>query len=144
MGRRTPRTAFLVPLLMVNTGLPEVVTPFVLLGYGAGAFIGSYLGGHLGARRPYCVLFAATTGAFLVLGALCLVSAQPVLTVCLTVLLGLFGVSTPPHPHFDGGSARCRCTDPCFSAVYILPEPRNRNRVVECRTGTRVGIGRNR
>ena len=81
---------------MVNTGLPEVATPFVLLGYGAGAFIGSYLGGHLGARRPYYVLFATTTGTFLVLGALCLVSEQPVLTVCLTVLLGLLGVSTHP------------------------------------------------
>lgn len=88
--------SFLVPLLMVSTGLPEVVTPFVLLGYGAGAFIGSYLGGHLGARRPYAVLFASATGAFLVLGGLCLASQQPVLTVSLTVLLGLFGVSTHP------------------------------------------------
>ncbi|MGF9646889.1 MFS transporter [Pseudarthrobacter oxydans] len=88
--------SFLVPLLMVNTGLPEVVTPFVLLGYGAGAFIGSYTGGHLGASRPYSVLFATTTGTFLVLGALCFASQQPVPTVCLTVLLGLFGVSTHP------------------------------------------------
>lgn len=30
------------------------------------------------------------------LGALCLASQQPVPTVCLTVLLGLFGVSTHP------------------------------------------------
>lgn len=88
--------SFLVPLLTVNTGLPEVVTPFVLLGYGAGAFIGSYTGGHVGGGRPYFVLFAATTGTFLVLGALCLVSQQLVLTICLTVLLGLFGVSTHP------------------------------------------------
>lgn len=88
--------SFLVPLLMVNTGLPEAMTPFVLLGYGAGAFIGSYLGGHLGSHRPYVRLFAAATGAFLVLGVLCLASQQAVLTVCLTVLLGLFGVSTHP------------------------------------------------
>ncbi|MDR7161970.1 MFS transporter [Arthrobacter sp. BE255] len=88
--------SYLVPLLMVNTGLPEVVTPFVLLGYGVGAFIGSYTGGHLGARRPYSVLFATTTGTLLVLGALCLVSQQSVLTICLTVLLGLFGVSMHP------------------------------------------------
>lgn len=88
--------SFLVPLLMVNTGLPEVVTPFVLLGYGAGAFAGAYLGGHLGTHRPYAVLFASGMGAFLVLGALCVASQQPVLTVCLVVLLGLLGVSTHP------------------------------------------------
>lgn len=88
--------SFMVPLLMVNTGFPEAMIPFVLLGYGAGAFVGSYLGGHLGSRRPYAVLFASATATLVVLGALCFASQQPVVTVCLTVLLGLFGVSTHP------------------------------------------------
>lgn len=95
-GASNSTYSFLVPLLVVNTGIPEVVTPLVLLAYGAGAFVGSYSGGYVGTHRPYVVLFAAATGAFLVLGALCLASQQPVLTVCLAVLLGLFGVSTHP------------------------------------------------
>jgi predicted MFS family arabinose efflux permease len=89
--------SFLVPLLMVNTGLSEAATPFVLVAYGAGAFVGSCLGGRLGGRRPHDVLFASATAAFLVLAALCFASRQPVATVCLAVLLGLFGV-----PLFQG------------------------------------------
>lgn len=88
--------SFIVPLLMVNTGLPEAITPFVLIGYGAGAFVGSYLGGHIGSRRPYAVLFVSATATLLVLGTLCFASRQPFVTVCLTVFLGLFGVSTHP------------------------------------------------
>lgn len=88
--------SFLVPLLMLNTGLPEAVTPYVLLGYGAGAFVGSYLGGHFGGRHAHKVLFASAAGTFLVLGALCFASENTVLTVSLAVLLGLFGVATHP------------------------------------------------
>lgn len=87
---------FIVPLLTVNTGIPEAVVPLVLVGYGAGAFAGSYLGGRLGSRRPYAMLVTSATATVLVLGGLSFGSRQPVVTVCLAVLLGLFGVATHP------------------------------------------------
>lgn len=88
--------SFISPLLTENTGLDAAAVPLVLLGYGLGAFVGSNLGGSLGARRPYTVLFAAAAATFLVLGALCLFSHDPVVTIALVVLLGLFGMSTNP------------------------------------------------
>jgi predicted MFS family arabinose efflux permease len=88
--------SFIVPLLMVNTGLPQAMTPFVLSCYGTGAFVGFYLGGHFGSRHPYAVLAASATATFLVLGALSFASRQPVVTVCLAVLLGLFGMASHP------------------------------------------------
>ncbi|QFU91790.1 MFS transporter [Amycolatopsis sp. YIM 10] len=88
--------SFISPLLTTNSGLAAAAVPLVLVGYGLGAFVGSNLGGRLGARRPYAVLFTSATATFLVLGALCLFSADPIVTIALIVLLGLFGMATNP------------------------------------------------
>ncbi|MEV4364891.1 MFS transporter [Nonomuraea sp. NPDC049625] len=88
--------SFVSPLLTTNTGLNSSAVPFILVGYGIGAFIGSNLGGHLGADRPYAVLFASAGMTFLVLAALCVSSHNAVVTVALIALLGLFGMSTNP------------------------------------------------
>ncbi|MGC7095307.1 MFS transporter [Amycolatopsis lurida] len=63
--------SFISPLLTTNSGLAAAAVPLVLVGYGLGAFAGSNLGGRLGARRPYAVLFTSATATFLVLGACC-------------------------------------------------------------------------
>jgi DHA1 family inner membrane transport protein len=88
--------SFISPLLIDNTGLPGSSVPLVLVAYGIGGLIGSYLGGHLGSHRPYQVLFTSAAMTFVVLGALALFSEHAVVTVILVALLGLFGMSTNP------------------------------------------------
>jgi predicted MFS family arabinose efflux permease len=56
--------SFISPLLTTNSGLAASAVPLVLVGYGLGAFIGSNLGGSLGARRPYTVLFVSAAATF--------------------------------------------------------------------------------
>jgi MFS transporter, DHA1 family, chloramphenicol resistance protein len=88
--------SFISPLLTTNSGMTAGAVPFVLVIYGIGAFIGSNLGGHLGAQRPYAVLFVSATMTFLALAGLCLFSHHTAITVVLIALLGLFGMSTNP------------------------------------------------
>lgn len=88
--------SFISPLLTENTGLAVAVVPLVLVAYGVGAFIGSNLGGHFGAHRPYPALFTSAGMTFLVLGALSLFSHYTAVTVVLVFLLGLFGMATNP------------------------------------------------
>jgi len=88
--------SFIAPLLTENTGLAASTVPLVLAAYGIGALVGSYFGGNLGAKRPFTVLFTAAAMTFAVLGALALFSHEPVPTVVLVMLLGLFGMSTNP------------------------------------------------
>ncbi len=88
--------SFISPLLTDNSGLAASAVPLVLAGYGVGAFIGSNLGGGLGARRPFAVLFFSATATFLVLAGLLLFSHNAAVTIVLVVLLGLFGMSTNP------------------------------------------------
>jgi predicted MFS family arabinose efflux permease len=40
------------PLLTTRAGLPEKFIPLVLLGFGAGALLGTMTGGRFGDRRP--------------------------------------------------------------------------------------------
>ncbi|WP_396019855.1 MFS transporter [Arthrobacter sp. ISL-95] len=88
--------SFISPLLTENTGLAASVVPLVLVAYGVGAFIGSNLGGHFGAHRPYPALFISAGMTFLMLAALSLFSRYAVVTVALIFLLGLFGMATNP------------------------------------------------
>lgn len=88
--------SFIAPLLTDNSGLPASAVPLVLVGYGVGAFIGSNVGGSIGARRPFALLFFSAAATFLVLVALLLFSHNAVVTVILVALLGLFGMSTNP------------------------------------------------
>ncbi|GAB3184813.1 MFS transporter [Nesterenkonia halophila] len=88
--------SFIAPLLTDAAGLPSSVVPLVLVAYGAGALVGSWAGGRLGARRPWPVLFTAATMTLLVLLALAAFASLPAVTVLLVALLGLFGMSTNP------------------------------------------------
>ncbi|WP_245579860.1 MFS transporter [Brevibacterium album] len=88
--------SFIAPLLTENSGLDASAVPLVLVAYGVGAFIGSNLGGGLGAKRPYTVLWTAAAATFLVLAALFAFSRSAAVTIVLVGLLGLFGMSTNP------------------------------------------------
>lgn len=88
--------SFISPLLTDEAGLAASAVPVVLVGYGLGAMAGTTLGGRLGTTQPYPVLFTAAVATFVVLVALYLFSGNPVITVGLIVLLGLFGMATNP------------------------------------------------
>lgn len=83
-------------LLTDQAGLAASGVPLVLVGYGIGAMVGTNLGGMLGTRHAHPVLFIAAAATFVVLVALYLFSGNPVITVALIVLLGLFGMATNP------------------------------------------------
>ncbi|MFW0786324.1 MFS transporter [Gordonia sp. CPCC 206044] len=88
--------SYIAPLLMNNSGLRESAVPLVLVAYGAGACVGSYVGGRVGSVYPLRVLSVAAAMTTLVLVALGLLSHLPLITVVLVTLLGLFGMSTNP------------------------------------------------
>ncbi|MCE3556211.1 MFS transporter [Pseudonocardia sp. RS11V-5] len=88
--------SYVAPLLIDRAGLPAVVVPLVMLGYGAGALAGTTLGGRRGDRRPYSTMIPATAAIVLVLAALALWSTSSIAAVALIVLLGLFGLMSNP------------------------------------------------
>ncbi len=88
--------SFISPLLTDNSGLAASAVPLALVGYGIGAFFGSNIGGSVGARRPFALLFFSAAATFLVLVGLLLFSHNAAVTIVLVVLLGLFGMSTNP------------------------------------------------
>lgn len=88
--------SFIAPLLTETSGLAASTVPLVLVVYGIGAFIGSNLGGTLGAKRPHTVLWTAASATFLVLVGLFVFSHHAGVTIVLVGLLGLFGMSTNP------------------------------------------------
>lgn len=88
--------SFIAPLLTENSGLDASVVPLVLVVYGVGAFIGSNLGGSLGGKHPYVVLWTSASATFIVLVSLFVFSHNAPVTIILVGLLGLFGMSTNP------------------------------------------------
>ncbi|MFF9496270.1 MFS transporter [Streptomyces flaveolus] len=88
--------SYVAPLLTDRAGLAEAVVPLALLGYGAGALVGTSLGGRLGDHRPYTALLPATALTALVLAAITLWATNSVMGVSLVVLLGLAGIATNP------------------------------------------------
>lgn len=88
--------SFIAPLITDVAGLPGSTIPLILVAYGLGAAIGSYIGGRLGDTNPFGLLFGSATATFIVLVALVFLSQFAVPTVVLLALLGLFGMSTNP------------------------------------------------
>ena len=88
--------SFIAPLVTDVAGLPGSAVPLVLVVYGVGAAVGSYLGGRIGDRHPFGLLFGAAGATFVTLVALVFVAHMAVPTVVLLTLLGLFGMSTNP------------------------------------------------
>lgn len=88
--------SYVAPLLTDNAGVSASLVPLILVGYGVGAFLGSNIGGSLGAKFPFPVLFFSATATFLVLAGLLPGSHNPVVAIVLVCLLGLFGMSTNP------------------------------------------------
>lgn len=88
--------SFVSPLITEVAGLPNAAVPVVLVAYGVGAAVGSYLGGRIGDRHPFRLLFGSAAATLVVLVALVFSSSAAVPAVVLLTLLGLFGMSTNP------------------------------------------------
>jgi predicted MFS family arabinose efflux permease len=88
--------SFISPLLTERAGLPEALVPLALVGFGAGSFAATVLGGRLGNRRPSATLLTAAALTTVILLSLCLVSRHTMPTVVLVALLGLCGVVVNP------------------------------------------------
>ena len=88
--------SYISPLLTDRAGIAVGLVPLVLVGFGVGSLVGTVLGGRLGDRRPHATTIAVAASTTVVLLAICLVSAHPLPTVLLVVLLGLLGLSANP------------------------------------------------
>jgi predicted MFS family arabinose efflux permease len=88
--------SFISPLLTDRAGIPNVLVPVVLVGFGIGALLGTVVGGRLGDRHPLAtigVAVLATATGMLVLAA---TASHTTITVILVVLLGASGLGANP------------------------------------------------
>lgn len=88
--------SFIAPLLTERTGLPNWSIPIALVLFGAGALIGSIIGGRFGDTHPFGTPLTTAAISLLASAGLCLFSTQPVPTLLLFTLLGLVGLSANP------------------------------------------------
>ena len=79
---------YVSPLLTTRAGLPSKFIPLVLLGFGAGALLGTMTGGRFGDRRPFSVAIPAAVLTACVLAATALWASSIPAAVTLVVLLG--------------------------------------------------------
>jgi predicted MFS family arabinose efflux permease len=80
--------SYVSPLLTTRAGLPENLVPLVLLGFGAGALLGTTVGGRFGDRRPFGTAIPAAVLTACVLAATALWASDVPAAVTLVVLLG--------------------------------------------------------
>ena len=80
--------SYVAPLLTTRAGLPARFIPLVLLGFGAGALLGTTIGGRWGDRRPFGTAIPAGALTACVLAAMALWASSVPAAVTLVVLLG--------------------------------------------------------
>jgi predicted MFS family arabinose efflux permease len=88
--------SYVSPLLTTRAGLPSGYVPLVLLGFGAGAVLGTTAGGRWGDRRPFGTAIPAAALTACVLGATALWASSVPAAVILVVLLGAFAFVLTP------------------------------------------------
>ncbi|MEZ2392145.1 MFS transporter [bacterium RCC_150] len=88
--------SYISPLLTDQAAVPASLVPLALTGFGVGSLAGSILGGRNGDKHPYFITILAPAVTAILLLLICLLSGQPILTVVLAVLLGLFGLGANP------------------------------------------------
>jgi predicted MFS family arabinose efflux permease len=88
--------SYVSPLLTARAGLPENLVPLVLLGFGAGALLGTTTGGRWGDRRPFGTAIPAAVLTACVLAATVLWASSVPVAVTLVVLLGATAFALTP------------------------------------------------
>lgn len=85
--------SFIAPILIDQAGVPAVLVPLVLTGFGLGNFVGTLICGRLGDWHPHLVTIVTPAVTTLILLAMTLLTGSTGVTIVLVVLLGLFGLS---------------------------------------------------
>jgi DHA1 family inner membrane transport protein len=88
--------SYVSPLLTARAGLPRNAIPLVLLGFGAGALLGTMAGGRWGDRRPFATAIPAGALTACVLAATALWATDAPVAITLVVLLGAAGFTLAP------------------------------------------------
>jgi predicted MFS family arabinose efflux permease len=88
--------SYVSPLLTTRAGLPEKFIPLVLLGFGAGALLGTMTGGRFGDRRPFGTAIPAAVLTACVLAATALWASNVPAAATLVVLLGATAFAATP------------------------------------------------
>lgn len=88
--------SYLAPLLTDVAGLGDGWVPTVLALFGAGAFLGTLVGGRMADRNRFGTMYVGLTATAAVLVACALLAEYPVAIVTLSVLLGATGFTTAP------------------------------------------------
>ncbi|WBB64026.1 MFS transporter [Streptomyces sp. WMMC500] len=88
--------SYLAPLLTDVAGLGDGWVPTVLALFGAGAFLGTLVGGRMADRHRFGTMYVGLSATAAVLVACALLAAYPVAIVTLSVLLGATAFTTAP------------------------------------------------
>jgi predicted MFS family arabinose efflux permease len=96
MGGVLATYTYISPLLTERARIPAAAVPLVLTGYGAGALLGTTVGGRLGDRRPLATLITAAAASSLILLLLVFFSTSPVATVVLVTVMGVTAFAASP------------------------------------------------
>lgn len=88
--------SYLAPLLTDVAGLDEGWVPTVLALFGAGALIGTVIGGRVADAHLFGVLLSGVVASTVFLAALALLASSPVAVVVLSLLLGFSAFFTAP------------------------------------------------
>ena len=96
MGGVIGTYTYITPLLTHRAGLSLASVPLVLIGFGAGALLGTILGGRFGDQRPLGTAIVASAATAVVLLLLAIFSRNAVAAVILIGLMGLFGFAVNP------------------------------------------------
>jgi DHA1 family inner membrane transport protein len=88
--------SYITPLLTDRAGIPAVLVPLVLVGFGIGALVGTVIGGRLGDRRPMITVAGAVALTAVALIVLAATSTHSTVVVGLVVLLGATGLGANP------------------------------------------------
>ncbi|MBV6762842.1 MFS transporter [Rhodococcus opacus] len=88
--------SFISPLLTDRAGIPTVLVPVVLVGFGVGALAGTALGGRVGDRRPLATIAVAVSCTAALLLVLAATATHSTIVVAVVVLLGACGLGANP------------------------------------------------
>jgi predicted MFS family arabinose efflux permease len=110
--------SYISPLLTDRAGIATGLVPLVLVGFGVGSLIGTIVGGRLGDVHPHATTIAVAASTTVVLLAISLLSAYPVPTVLLVVLLGLLGLSA--NPVLSSLAVRCAGVAPTLGVAMSV------------------------
>lgn len=88
--------SYVSPMLIERAHVVASIVPVVLLGYGVATIIGTAIGGRLGDERPFWTAIPAVVLIAIILGALALFGANPVVAIAMFVLLGLVALIAQP------------------------------------------------